>query len=85
MSGRHFLEKGMVVEESTRRRRAIEDSTDSSVDEEWIRGLGLEGETSERTTTESRSKGPVRGRQLGVRDGRSYQGNSRGQKFFFRK
>jgi len=29
----------------------MEDSTDSSVDEERIRGLGLEGGTSERTTT----------------------------------
>ena len=36
---------------STQRRRATEDSTDSSVDKEWIRGLGLEGGTSERTTT----------------------------------
>ena len=29
----------------------MEDSTDSSVDEEWIRELGLEGGMSERTTT----------------------------------
>jgi len=41
---------------------------DSSVDKEWIRGLGLEGGMSKRTTMGSRSKGPVRGRQLGVWD-----------------
>ena len=51
MLERHFLEKGMVVQESTRHRRATEDSTDSGVDEEWTRGLGLEGGMSKRTTT----------------------------------
>ena len=38
-----------------------EDSTDSSVNKKWIRGLELEGSTSKRTTMESRSEGPVRG------------------------
>jgi len=53
---------------------------DSSIDEKWIRGLELKEDTSEGTTIGSRSKGPVRRRQLGVWDGRPYIGNDWSQK-----
>ena len=86
MSGRHFLEKGIVVQESTRHRRTTEDSTDSGVDKERMRGLGLEGEMSERTTTRvgPRVQSEEDNQEYGMADLTKTMAGAK-KKFFFRR